>query len=1017
MLASRFTLRVPCPFGWLLRVFFIVVFPALALQSQAQTNLAILAPDGAWTWYNDPRALFHNSILYFGYVRTDGESVLSSFNPVTGVKNDLWLSSRTEKDDHDNPGLLVREDNRILAIQARHSVDQFFAYHISTTTNPVTAADWGPEQTVAATGAGLTYANPFQLSEESGKVYDFSRDLNFNPTVFTSGDGGASWSPPQAFIKTGTGSIRPYVKYVSDYTRRMDFLYTDGHPRDLTNSLYHLYYQSNSLYKTDGTFLKSFTNLPVLHDSGERGSIIYQYSDADTTNFNDHIATGRAWCWEICYQTNGAPACVFTVQRDRVTGPNWFDDRIYYYYARWTGTNWQKRFIAQAGRPLFNPENDYAGGICLDPSDPNTIYISSNAADPFNTTDITNVTLRANSRYEIWRGRTTDGGLTFSWSAITTNSAKDNLRPYIPRRQAGTPVVSWFRGVYTTFSSYNCEVVGLFNNPVPSPPAVTIASPLAAQVNFTDLSDQLHLVANASDDGQPGPLSLHWTTVSGPGAVTFSNPNSTDTVASFPLAGSYRLRVAADDTASTNQADVLVVAGPTPDPDAPDTNRVLWLKLDESSGTIASDSSGNGNSGALSGNAVWQPGGGVHGGAIKLDGTNGLVTIADNAALDNTSAFTLMYWFKANAYPADSAGLVCKRVNINTQNAYTTYLKAADKKIYVDIDSSNNRFSSTTLFQTGSWYHVAFVFDGSLPAAQRVSMYVNGLLDTTAAESSATIPDYSSSVLVGNTHTGAANWFNGSIDDARFYRRALTSGEIAAFGSINYAPDVTAGPAPAATSAISSSITGRVLDDGKGGSLSARWSKVNGPGTVTFGNSNLVAASATFERAGTYVLRLCGSDTQAEMCQDVSVSVSANTNVFYDWIDQFYAGETNAGIVGFTADPDADGVRNLVEFALGMNPTVSNTASFSSLSPGLPIGLIKNFGGTNFLSLAVKHPVGRLGISLRAEVSSDLQTWATGVLDGSPISNGDGTETLYFRDVVPASGNNQRFIRLAVQTN
>src|SRR5690348_11694613 len=82
-----------------------------------QTNFATLASDGAWTWYNDPRAVFHNGILYFGYVRHgDGHGVLSAFNPKTGGTTELWTSGPTQSDDHDNPGLLVKEDGKMLAI-------------------------------------------------------------------------------------------------------------------------------------------------------------------------------------------------------------------------------------------------------------------------------------------------------------------------------------------------------------------------------------------------------------------------------------------------------------------------------------------------------------------------------------------------------------------------------------------------------------------------------------------------------------------------------------------------------------------------------------------------------------------------------------------------------------------------------------------------------------------------------------------------------------------------------------
>jgi hypothetical protein len=459
------------------------LFPAaiallcLPVRLTAQTNFAVLANDGAWTWFNDPRALFDHGRLFFGYDRAaDGKTVLSAFDLSTGTTTNLWTSEFTQLDDHNMPGLLPKEDGTMLAVYSRHGADQYFAWRVCNDTNTASAASWGAEQLIANTGASMTYANPFQLSAEGGRIYNFCRNLNYNPTVFVSTDGAASWSTPQLFIQTGAGgTIRPYVKYDSDYTQRIDFLYTDGHPRDITNSLYHLYYQAGSFRKTDGTFVKNYSDLPILHDSGERGSVIYQYSDADTSDLNDHIPTGRAWSWEIVHATNGNPICVFTVQRDNVTGPSdGIDDRIYYYYARWTGSNWQKRFIAQAGRPLYVAEDDYAGGICVDPQDPNTIYISSNAEQPFNLTDTTNVTLRANARYELWRGITTNGGLSFSWTQITTNSTVDNLRPYIPRRRGGEPCVIWFRGTYSAYTAYSASIVGLFTTAVPAsaPPAL-----------------------------------------------------------------------------------------------------------------------------------------------------------------------------------------------------------------------------------------------------------------------------------------------------------------------------------------------------------------------------------------------------------------------------------------------------------------------------------------------------------------------------------------------------------------
>src|SRR5260370_33878655 len=88
----------------------------------ARTNPITLAPDGAWTWFNDPRAIYDNGALYFGYERNgDGRTVLSAFQPSTAHRADLWPSTQTEKDDHDNPALLPNQDARNLTVYSRHT--------------------------------------------------------------------------------------------------------------------------------------------------------------------------------------------------------------------------------------------------------------------------------------------------------------------------------------------------------------------------------------------------------------------------------------------------------------------------------------------------------------------------------------------------------------------------------------------------------------------------------------------------------------------------------------------------------------------------------------------------------------------------------------------------------------------------------------------------------------------------------------------------------------------------------
>ena len=876
--------------------FWIILALAGGFSVSAQTNLATIATDGAWTWFNDPRALFHNGTLYVGYVRNgDSHSTLTAFNPQTGVVTSLWSSSWTERDDHDNPGLCRLLDGRLLAIYARHGSASSFSYRLSLTTNPVAPADWGAELTFTNTTANITYSNPYQLSSEPGRIFDFMRNLNFNPTYTISTNGGTNWAAAHLLIKTGTGSTRPYVKYASDGTSRIEFLYTDAHPDEVvSNSLYHAYYQAGGLYMTDGTFLTNLTDAPLLHDSGQRGSVIYQYSGLPSADYNEHIPNARSWCAEITYQGNGDPACVFWTQLPNVTGTNWFDDRIYYYYARWTGTNWQKRFIAQGGRPLYDTQVRYAGGIALDPEDANTIYLSTDAVNPFDVSTLTNVPLAAH--FEIFKGVTTDGGLNFTWSQVTSNSTVDNLRPYVPRNRRGVPVVLWFRGTYTAYTAFNTSVVGLFTNRVPAAPRVSILSPANSFTVVTNLANKLKLLASASDDGLSGPLTTAWSTITGPTNAVFGDTASTNTSVSFPLPGLYSLRLTASNSALSGSAALSVQAGSSDS--QPDASLAMWLKFDESAGSSAADSSGNANNGALAGSTVWRPTGGMRAGALQFNGTNTEVVVLDANNLDNTSALTLAYWFRADAFAVDSGGLVCKRDSATANNAFTTYLKRPDQHIYVDLDNSNDRFASVTAISTGVWYHVALVFDGSLPTAQRAKLWINGLLDVTAGETSAAIPNYTSNLRVGNTHTNAANWFSGLIDDVRLYRRALSAAEVGVLAATNAAPSVSCGPPPSATNAIPAPLIGNAFDDGRGGPLTLSWTQTSGPGVASFASTNSGSTSVTFNQPGLYRLRLNATDTQAEVFDEISVTVAPNPNLFADWISIAFPAQTNVLIVG-----------------------------------------------------------------------------------------------------------------------
>jgi hypothetical protein len=78
------------------------------------------------------------------------------------------------------------------------------------------------------------------------------------------------------------------------------------------------------------------------------------------------------------------------------------------------------------------------------------------------------------------------------------------------------------------------------------------------------------LDGTVSDDGLPNPpaaLTTGWSVVSGPGPVSFQNPNAVDTRAAFTTAGAYLLRLAASDGAlgASDSVRVTVLSGPSVD--------------------------------------------------------------------------------------------------------------------------------------------------------------------------------------------------------------------------------------------------------------------------------------------------------------------------------------------------------------------------------------------------------------------------------------------------------------------
>ena len=96
----------------------------------------------------------------------------------------------------------------------------------------------------------------------------------------------------------------------------------------------------------------------------------------------------------------------------------------------------------------------------------------------------------------------------------------------------------------------------------------------------------------------------------------------------------------------------------------------------------------------------------------------------------------------------------------------------------------------------------------------------------------------------------------------------------------NTAPVVNAGADRTITLPASTTLAATATDDGRPSppaQLTRSWTKVSGPGTVTFSSTTSLTPTVTFSAAGAYVLRLTVSDSVLTTSDDIAVTVNAAT--------------------------------------------------------------------------------------------------------------------------------------------
>jgi hypothetical protein len=258
---------------------------------------------------------------------------------------------------------------------------------------------------------------------------------------------------------------------------------------------------------------------------------------------------------------------------------------------------------------------------------------------------------------------------------------------------------------------------------------------------------------------------------------------------------------------------------------------------------------------------------------------NSSLYVADNVTVSSSSGFNMGtgdftiegWWYFGNTsnsfslydqYAGGSSGVGNMQLWVSAAN---------DFRVYYD---GSNRFSLSTTFSTGQWYHLAFV-----RASGTIKVYVNGTADASTQSYSGQFGK-TGTVMFGDQHSGGGGAPQYYLDDLRVTK-----------GLARYTGNFTAPTTAHLTSAgdvnkqilINSAADGVAI--GTGGINQARiakaWVNFNGTGTVAIrGNYNV--SSITDNGVGIYTVNF--SSNMSDTNYAVSGSIGSDGTASGGWL-------------------------------------------------------------------------------------------------------------------------------------
>jgi hypothetical protein len=371
----------------------------------------------------------------------------------------------------------------------------------------------------------------------------------------------------------------------------------------------------------------------------------------------------------------------------------------------------------------------------------------------------------------------------------------------------------------------------------------------------------ISLKGSGSDDGLPNgnTLRYQWSQLDGFGRVLFVSVSQAETLAYLPGAGEYVLRLTGTDGELSASDEVAVnISRPT------GVQTIVaagseWRYLDDGSDQgVAWRTNAFNDSG-------WKQG------RAQLGYGDGDEQTTVGFGPDTGNRYVTTY-FRKRFQVADPSSITAATLRVLRDDGVAVYL--------------NGREIARDNMPEGGFGYTSYA-SGVVSGSEESTLFIERTVDPSGFR-------LGENVIAAEVHQANAGSTDVSFDLVL---------EINSF-PIDRPPTVNAGPDIAIRLPGAARLQGGVSDDGlplPPGVVACDWSKISGPGEITFADPNAWITTASFDRAGEYVLRLTANDGASVVTDEVNVTVTGMVE-FHLGAIELITGESLALRFTFTAE-------------------------------------------------------------------------------------------------------------------